>query len=117
MDERRYWDLLENRVDCELAGLDDERFRGFWCDGFAPDTFVADDRGTRIRGRVWFGRTGQEPWDFVLLAGRERRVREDIDWEALLPARDVTGWLSLDPGTRFMKVNPAAASPDNVVAD
>jgi hypothetical protein len=62
---------------------------------------------------VWisFGNTNQERWQFVLYLG-PARARESIDWAAMLPAEDVTGWLSLDFETKFMTVKPLEAHVD-----
>ena len=58
-----------------------------------------------------FGQERQELWDFVVYLG-PARPREQINCTALLPPEDVTGWLSLDFETKFMKVNPFVAHPD-----
>ncbi|HEY0008680.1 MAG TPA: hypothetical protein VGB55_08155 [Tepidisphaeraceae bacterium] len=52
---------------------------------------------------IWLRRP--ESWQFIVYLGGARQ-REKTDWPAMLPAEDVTGWLSLDFGTKFMKVNP-----------
>jgi hypothetical protein len=64
---------------------------------------------------VAFGQEGQERWQFVLYLG-PARPREEIDWAAMLPAEDVTGWLKLDFKTKFMKVNPLGAYADGEAA-
>ena len=66
-----------------------------------------------MTGQVWmaFGQERQELWNFVVYLG-PARPRKEIDWAAALPGEDVTGWLSLDFETKFMKVNPFAAHPD-----
>ena len=41
------------------------------------------------------------------------RPRDEIEWPALVPAEDVTGWLSLNFDTKFMKVNAFGAYSDD----
>ncbi|MEV6629245.1 hypothetical protein AB0M54_00655 [Actinoplanes sp. NPDC051470] len=38
--------------------------------------------------------------------------REATDWAALLPADDMTGWLTPDPSARTPLIEPLAAHPD-----
>jgi hypothetical protein len=68
--------------------------------------------------RCWIdnGRGNQMPWEFKLLLGDKAMVREEIDWTRFLPDDDVTGWLSMDLGTRFMKICPLAAYPGREAA-
>ena len=101
------------RVSGELAGMRQRELRSLWCDGFIPDVFEVVGQRCRISGEVWmaFDQERQELWDFVVYLG-PARPREQIDWAALLPAEDLTGWLSLDFETKFMKVDPFVAHPD-----
>jgi hypothetical protein len=107
--EDQFFRHLEMRVSGELAGMRQKELRSLWCDGFTPDDFQIHGERCRFIGRVWlvFGQR-EEQWQFVLYLG-PARPREKIDWAALLPAKDVTGWLALDFETKFMKVNPQAA--------
>jgi hypothetical protein len=38
--------------------------------------------------------------------------REEIDWAALLPPKNVTRWMSFDERRRYIEIEPAAAVPD-----
>ena len=51
-------------------------------------------------------------WDFVLILGPGIRDRASVDWSKMLPASDVTGWLSLDFKNKLMTIEPLAAYPD-----
>jgi hypothetical protein len=110
MDEDDFWPRLAWRIDAELAGFETGRFRSTGCDGIVPDIYDLSAPEPQIRGRVWCGRNGQEQWEFTLLLAA--RSVTDIDWAALLPADDVTGWLSPHPETRTMIIEPLAAHPD-----
>lgn len=111
MTENEYFDHLEYRVCRELAGMRDAALRDWWCDGLVADAFDVVGRRCRVTGRAWVGRDGQECWQFALYLG-PARPREQIDWAAVLPPEDVTGWLSMDFRTKFMKLNPLAARAD-----
>src|SRR4051794_8272972 len=91
----------------------DDRLRGLWCDGFIPEDFAVVGQRCRISGRAWmaFGQGRQESWRFILHL-EPAASREAIDRAAMLPAEDVTGWLSLDFDTGFMKVDPRGAYAD-----
>lgn len=114
MGDKDFWLYLEYRVCREIHGLRRTDFGGLWCDGFLPDPLQLTDTAAIVSGRVWmgWGSTKQELWKFSLLLPRSIRTEEDIDWATLLPADDLTGWLSLDKSRRFMKINPIAAYPD-----
>ena len=113
MDESEYWRRLEFRIRRELAGLRDDRLRGLSCDGLAPKRYHWAENGTRVTGTAWMlGRRDDAPWHFTLIARGHVRSWDDADWDALLPPDDVTGWLSLDPETKTLRIDPAAAYPD-----
>lgn len=106
MDEPDFWDRLEHRVCRELAGFEDNRLRFLWCDGFVPEEFDLRAEIPCVRGRAWIGdgRT-QEQWDFVLLIGPAASPPE-VDWSALLPGEDTTGWLTPDPIGKTLTIDP-----------
>jgi len=111
MEETEYWRQLEHRVCREIDGLKAQEFRGYWCDGFIPDSF--DMEHARISGLVWMGIGGknQESWHFSFHFENVCR-REEIDWASLLPGENVTGWLSMNIHRKTMKITPQAALPD-----
>jgi hypothetical protein len=111
--ERDYFGHLEMRVSRELAGMRQRELQSLWCDGFIADAFEVVGERCRMTGQVWmaFGRARQEPWNFVVYLG-PARSRQEIDWAAMLPGEDVTGWLALDFDSKFMKVNPFVTHPD-----
>jgi hypothetical protein len=79
--------------------------RGWWCDGFIPEKFVVTGKGCHVSGQVWIdnGRT-QTLWNFVVLLGPSLKSFDGVDWAMLIPAEDVTGWLSLDFDNKFLKI-------------
>jgi len=116
LDAGEFWLRLEYRVGLEIDGLRSDDFRGIWCDGFAPEMFQLIHGRPTITGRVWLAKSGhrggQERWRFSLLLPENVRGEQDIEWAAVLPPDDVTGWLSLDQSQRVMKLDPVAAYPD-----
>jgi hypothetical protein len=114
MTQADYWAALEMRVCRELAGLREKEHRALWCDGFIPESFDLGREVGRVIGRVWIGigSKQQQEWSFELFAGPVRNW-EDLDWGSLLPAEDVTGWLSVNLERKILKIDPAAASPDS----
>jgi hypothetical protein len=112
--EAEYFRRLEMRVSRELAGMRQKELRGWWCDGFIPEKFVVTRSGCHIAGQVWMdnGRHHQTLWNFVVLLGRSIVTRDEVKWAELMPAEDVTDWLSLDFENEFMKVKPFAARRD-----
>ncbi|GAA2117331.1 hypothetical protein [Actinomadura alba] len=106
-----YWVSLEFRVCRELAGFEDNKLRFLWCDGFIPEE--ADLQATKpcIRGRAWIGqvkRSPQEQWAFTLFVG-QARSEDEIDWSALLPGDDMTGWLTPDLRAKTLTLDPLSA--------
>ena len=118
MTEQEYFGRLEMRISRELAGMREEHLHGMWCDGFLPEKFVVTGSGSHVAGRVWManGHGNQSLWNFVLLLGRTRVPRADVDWSAYVPAEATTGWLYLDFGRRFLKVKLSAARPERTSA-
>lgn len=113
MTEPEFWTHLEYRVCREFYGLRDSKYRGLGCDGFIAETFEVEAGCACIRGRAWIQRGhDQEAWPFTLQIGRGITSRDEIDWARLLPAEDVTGWLSIDLQRKTLKIDPAAAYPD-----
>ena len=115
MTETDYFGRLEMRVCRELAGVRQQELRGMWCDGFIPEEFAVVGQRCRMTGRVWvaWGGRRQECWTFALLLGGRTLGRDRVDWPAVLPAEDRTGWLSLDFNTKFMTIRPSAQYADS----
>jgi hypothetical protein len=106
VNEEDFWTRLEFRICAEFRGFDDPELRRNWCDGL-----IADDEELLlpkpcIRGRAWCGPTGQDNWTFTLILDSHTRSREDIDWAALLPSDQLTGWLSPDLKLKTMTIDP-----------
>ncbi|GIH03333.1 hypothetical protein Rhe02_14000 [Rhizocola hellebori] len=107
--ETNFWQALEYRVTAELAGLADHSLRHHWCDGLIPADYDLAGDPPCIRGRAYCGRSGQEHWQFTLFVAPGTPARDRIDWPALLPAADLTGWLTVCPTDRTLTLNPLAA--------
>lgn len=111
MDETDYWVDLEYRVTREMAGVEECRRRGMWCDGLDAQFFDFDASPRRIMGRVWVGLPrDQEAWSFELLLPDTVASRDDIRWSELLPAEDVTRWLTVDHEGKHLVVAPGEAA-------
>jgi hypothetical protein len=110
--ERTFWESLEFRICREFAGFKDGDLRANWCDGLVPDEYDLRSGQPAIRGMAYCGHSGQERWRFTLLLGDDVGSRPDIDWTSLLPADDVTGWLTPRLRDRVLILDPLAACPD-----
>ncbi len=110
MTEQQFWEKLEMRVRREFAGLKDNQLCRLTCDGFSARTFFPHEDGTRIVGQVWTLCGGE--WDFELIVRRRIEAWEDVRWDELLPADDMTGWMSVDLERKVLKIDSAAAYPD-----
>lgn len=106
MEEQEFWKRLEFRICAEFQGLADKRLRHHWCDGLLPEEYDFLAAPPRIRGQAWCGETGQERWEFTLIIDPEAHEREAIDWLALLPADELTGWLSPDLYAKAIAIEP-----------
>ncbi len=113
MDEKDFWGRLEFRLCREFVGMAERRLRCLWCDGFVPREYVLDGSSPQITGRCWIcnGRQ-QAEWEFALLLLQPVGSGEEINWVSLLPAENVTRWMSLDEGRRHIEIEPAVAVPD-----
>ena len=112
IDEADYWVSLEYRICREFEGFADERLRRMGCDGLDPEEYDLDAPEPCIRGRAWCGYSGQELWKFTLILAPTMRSRADLDWAALHPDEDLTGWLSPHPGEKRMTIDPLGGYPD-----
>jgi hypothetical protein len=114
VDAKDFWVRLEYRVCREIYGLRGDEFGGLWCDGFIPEQFEMVDGRPAMTGLVWMGRGGkhQEAWRFTVLLPEHVIAEADIDWQAIFPVDDLTGWLCLDQKRKVMKVDSSVAYPD-----
>jgi hypothetical protein len=112
MEEPFFWKALEYRVCREFSGFEDARLRHYWCDGFNPGEYELDGEEPCIRGTAWCGPSGQEEWGYTLLLGRTTASRNEIDWSALLPDDRITGWLTPDPASKTLRIDPLSGSDD-----
>jgi hypothetical protein len=113
VDEREYWSSLEFRVCRELDGMRRKHRGTLWCDGFAPGAYFLSDPIPRIEGITWIGYDANtDEWRFTLYLTRPVATRDDIEWDSLLPAENVTCWLAIDEPGRRLQIEPSAAVPD-----
>jgi hypothetical protein len=111
--ESEYWKLLEFRVSRELRQMPERSRRYLWCDGFVPEQYVFSGSSPRIVGCAWIGNgPTQERWRFTLFIHGSVESAMALNWDALLPADDVTEWLAVDEGAKQLQIDPAAARPD-----
>lgn len=108
--ERGFWPALEYRICREVQGFQDRQLRSMWCDGLEPQIYDLHGDPPCIRGVAYFGPSGQERWQFILLIGDETDAADAIDWPSLLPADDTTGWLSPHISERNLVLDPASAT-------
>jgi len=106
--ERGYWQALEHRICREFEGFEDRSLRLTWCDGLIPEEYNLQTREPSIRGLAYCGPSGQERWQFTLLIGSSVESLEQVDWTTLLPAEDVTSWLSPHPHEKTLVIDPLA---------
>jgi hypothetical protein len=106
VEEQEFWKRLEFRISAEFEGFADKRLRHCWCDGLVPEDYDFSVVPPQIRGEAWCGGTGQERWQFTLVLDPGTPTREAIAWPALLPAAELTGWLSPYTDARAMTIAP-----------
>jgi hypothetical protein len=111
MSTQEFWPELERRIANEVAASGRTDLRGFWCDGLYLTRYLFDETPPRAEGTIFFGRTGQEVWHLQVALGTQPHATslDDLDWDALLPARRRTGWLTVDIEARLVAVDPAVA--------
>jgi hypothetical protein len=113
MSEADFWVSLEYRLCSEFAGMPERRLQHLWCDGFIPSQYQLNDSRPRITGKAWICNGPlQDEWDFALLLPGPAQSPEEIDWASLLPPENVTRWMALDEGRRYIEIEPAVAVPD-----
>jgi hypothetical protein len=70
------------------------------------------DPSPRITGLAWIGSVPrQEQWAFELVLPNTVRSLEHVPWHTLLPAEDVTDWLSIDLEKRQIRIVPSVGVP------
>ena len=104
--EHEFWSRLERRICAEFRGHPDKHLRYFWCDGLVPEEYDFAAPQPHVIGLAWCGGTGQQRWQFTLILAPGTPSCEAIDWAALLPADDLTGWFSPHPGPKTMTIDP-----------
>jgi hypothetical protein len=107
--ETNFWQALEYRVTAELARHEDQSLQRHWCDGLIPGEYDFSADPPCIRGRAYCGRSGQEHWQFTLYVAPGTSARDRVDWPALLPSAQMTGWLTVCPADHTLTLNPLAA--------
>lgn len=113
MTEDEFWNALEHRLCREFRGMAVPGLSALWCDGIRGEGFLYDDSLPRIIGFAWICQGDhQERWRMELLLPPTRTKYEEIDWEALLPADNMTCWLACDRQKKYLQLEPSAAVPD-----
>jgi hypothetical protein len=90
--------------------MEEQERRSLWCDGFLPERYVLEGAAPHITGVAWICKgSWQQPWEFRLDLGGPVRSKDNIPWEELLPAEDLTAWLAVDVEGRRIRVSPHLA--------
>jgi hypothetical protein len=112
--EADFWARLEFRLCREFDGYEEWRKLGLWCDGIYAGLVALDSSPQVIEGEAWIGLgpRNQERWSFRLTLPERVDRRSEIEWTGLLPADDVTRWLSVDREAGHLEINPGVAVPD-----
>ena len=114
MDEQRFWWELARNISAEINASGRDELVGLFEDGIGPTTFVFDSTPAHVEGVMWFlGKRPYRfwgPYDFVLdLSSQPDAIsRDDLDFEALLPRKGMTGWLTVDLTEMHIVINPTA---------
>jgi len=75
-----------------------------------PERYDSHAGETHISGLAWIGQhkqSRQERWEFILIA-EHARDRDQIQWQSLLPGDRLTGWLTVDPASRTLRIDPGS---------
>ena len=107
MKESEFWGRLEYRLEPEFAVTGEGRFDDYWCDGISPEEYFITGRRPRILGEAWVckGQEEMSQWKFELFLPHRVNSRDQIDWDALLPPDDSTGWLSVDEERHLIRIS------------
>lgn len=112
MNEQDFWARLAFRITAEFRGYADAQLRRNWCDGLIAEEYDLGGPKPSVSGRAWCGAGGQERWRFTLVLAPGVEAPEQIDWLALLPGDQSTGWLSPDPEARTLTIDPSSGVPE-----
>ena len=96
MSEDEFWGALEYRICRELNGMKQQGLNGVWCDGIRGGVDHPECQPMRMSGTIYLGRDGQTEKAFVMAVPAASIENDTVDWESLLPAEDLTAWLSVD---------------------
>jgi hypothetical protein len=110
--DQDFCDALEYKISAALANTDDEKVKGFWCDGVLlcePDNhysqkFINDNRQTTLE--AYFGQDGQTLYTLTLYFGPKSlsRYARNLDILTCVPETDCTNWLFIDVDTKTLEI-------------
>ena len=92
-----------------MGGIEECKAKGLWCDGILPDEYRLSDGVCCAIGRAWVcSGDNQVQWDFRMELPKGTRDLDKVDWESLLPASNVTKWMSVDFESCTLDLDPGA---------
>lgn len=105
-------EYLESRISAALEASDDERLKGFWCDGVSPpDSETVSSLKTvndrrQLTMTAFAGKTGQDRYELTLTFGPKALSRHarGLSLESCIPDAESTGWFSIDPTRKTMQI-------------
>ncbi len=108
--DQNFCEFLEYEITKALSNSEDERIKGFWCDGvLLPDSeneyskkSVNDKR--QVVMTAFTGQTGQDKYELTLRFGRKalNRYPRDLRLEECVPNPEDNNWLDIDPKNKKM---------------
>ncbi len=108
MNESDFWSHLEYRVTREMAGSEECRRLGLWCDGMWGRWYWPQKNPPRVdASAVICSRNVQETWDATLFLTAQYEHTEEINWANQLPLAGATGWLAIDAECKRLHMRPS----------
>jgi hypothetical protein len=106
VNEREFWVALEYRLSREFGRLPAKDLRFLCCDGLEPaDALVSASGASWVTGRDLISEDdGSSFVDYRFELGPVVPQRSEIDWGALLPDDNSSGWLYVDRARKELRM-------------
>lgn len=112
MIDQEFCDFLEQAVSDALQQLDNDKTKGFWCDGILPSQpeihystkYVNDNR--EVQFKAFIGKDGQTEYAMILKFGSKSlsRYTRDLTIQECIPGPDKENWVIIDIDNKIIEV-------------
>ncbi len=97
---------LEYKISKFFTTKSETKHNNYWCDGIIPEKIEKLGKGFWLIGKMFFGLSGQEHWDFRFRLTGINSKESVVDYNVLLNKCVGDKWIQYYPERKYCEILP-----------